>query len=83
MSDVSTIKPWSKDDIANAVRSLYFTTKTTLKRSSAPKDEKSMRWLGSLDGFSSVLLAVGINPADVFDKEDLEFMARMNRNSAG
>lgn len=79
MSDVSMIKAWSKSDVADTIRSLYFAAKSANQYSPLPENEKKHRWLGSLDGWSAILLYIGVNPNTVFSEDDLQFMAEMKK----
>lgn len=80
MKNVSDIKPWYKNDIANTIRSLYFARKSSMQQlARLPQEEKDQQWLGALDGWSGVLLAVGINPETIFSQDDIQFMADMKK----
>lgn len=76
---VADIKPWFQNDVADMIRSVYYAMKTGLKRKQIPQADKDKQWSGALDAWASVLLARGVNPADVFDQEDIEFMSKMNK----
>lgn len=80
MNSVSDIKPWYKNDIANTIRSLYFASKSSMQQlTRLSQEEKHQQWLGALDGWSAVLLAVGINPETIFSQDDIQFMADMKK----
>lgn len=76
MSNVSDLKPWFREDIAKALMSIYFTSKTA---SSSAKDNSEYR-SGFASALSSVAIMVGINPEHVLAPEDIKLLREITNN---
>jgi len=62
------IKPWYKNDIANALAGIYF--------SSTQNERKEDYRIGFAAALSSVALAVGVNPKAFLSSQDIQLLRK-------
>lgn len=69
MSNLNTIKNWSREDMARTLMSIYFAAATN----GAQRTEDADRYrVGFAAALSSVALAVGVNPETFIAPEDIQ-----------
>lgn len=69
MSNINTIKNWSREDMARTLMSIYFASITA---SGGQKIKESDYQIGFAAALSSVALAVGVNPESFIAPEDIQ-----------
>ncbi len=69
MSNLNTIKNWSREDMARTLMSIYFAVAANGSQRTEDNDHYRVGFAAAL---SSVALAVGVNPESFIAPEDIQ-----------
>ena len=76
MSNLNTIKNWSREDMARTLMSIYFASASNGTQRTS--DNENYR-VGFAAALSSVALAVGVNPESFLAPEDIQRLRSTTR----